>query len=52
MLAISFAVPGYGVHYTTVRNVVLKRTIFDLSGDAVANGRGKWHAILVARETR
>jgi hypothetical protein len=47
MLAISFAVLGYGVHRAAVRNSVVKHTIFDLSGDAVPDGRGKWRAILV-----
>jgi len=47
MLAISFVVLGYGVYRVTARNAAVKRTIFDLSGDAVANGRGKWRAILV-----
>jgi hypothetical protein len=53
MLVIPFVVPGYySVPRATVRNAVVKRTIFNLSRDAVANGRGKWPAILVSRETR
>lgn len=47
MLAISSVVLGYGVYRVTARNAAVKHTIFDLSGDAVANGRGKWRAILV-----
>jgi hypothetical protein len=47
MLVVSFAVLGYGLHRATVRSALLKSTIFDLSGDAVADGRGKWRAILV-----
>jgi hypothetical protein len=47
MLAVSVMVLGYGVYRSTVRSALVKRTIYDLSGEAVATTHGNWRAILI-----
>jgi hypothetical protein len=47
MLAVSLMVLSIGLYRETVRKALVKRTIYDLSGKAIATAPGHWRAILV-----